>query len=82
MNDLDLAMDRCLGELEEAFENRLEEDGIDAKNKVLRIDHHRFWSNIQGGSSDHDYSTGGPNHGSPSADGQQSNLRVSSGNLP
>lgn len=31
MNDLDLAMDRCLGELEEAFENRLEEDGIDAK---------------------------------------------------
>ena len=78
----DLTMDRCPGELEEVFENRLKEDGIDAKNKVLSIDHHRFWSNIQGGSYDHDYSTGGPNHGSPSADGQQSNLRVSSGNLP
>ena len=31
MNDLDLAMDRCLGELEEAFEDRLEENGIDAR---------------------------------------------------
>jgi hypothetical protein len=31
MNDLDLAMNRCLGELEEVFENCLEEDGIDAR---------------------------------------------------
>jgi len=27
----DLTMDRCLGELEEVFENRLKEDGIDAR---------------------------------------------------
>ena len=30
-NDLDLAMERCLGELEEAFENRLEENEINAR---------------------------------------------------
>ncbi|MEO2140574.1 MAG: hypothetical protein ABGX63_00170 [bacterium] len=37
MNDLDLAMDRCLGELEEVFENCLEEDGIDARIRYSEL---------------------------------------------
>jgi len=37
MNDLDLAMNRCFEEIEGAFENHLEEDGIDARIKSSEL---------------------------------------------